>query len=815
MENLIEWLNQAYRYENYGDLARAKYCFERLRGWESELQEEDLVRVGKFFYQQGEQEASYRCFYTALQKGATLETSGQLLMQLVEKRVGSLEDLQWLLTIPEIKKKFDMRIRIARVFKERGEAMKGYLQVTDLLVEVEKKVKFEKFLMPSYIQCLLLIIEMEFGFHRIAQARYQLRRLIYLKREWLIHEQEIGYWSIMLDEIAAFVKREDWDSIYSRLTGDVGWIAHFYHLLVHGRLNRSAINELSRIHFEDPYLEKKRGTFLSLLLKAAGDSNWSTLIEEQIKVLPNDLLTALLYGERLRERQDSQMERFWTEELKKHPDRKEVIQCFWQSKATETKDPRILESVKMIFIGGGEKIGGTSISVSIGDHHILLDAGMHIHGNHPIPDYSPLHVEGLGFDDFDALLISHAHLDHIGAVPYVYRQNPQLPIYTSRATKRLMKVMLQDTKDWHSLDLIQDTILSIQEVKMGEEWTIPSKDKEWKVRFIPSGHILGAASIHLELDGVRILFTGDYSMEDQMTVQGMKLPPGLEVDILITESTYGYHPSNRVLSREQTAEQIVSCLQQTLERKGTMLFPAFSIGRSQEIIALLQEIYQHERYLPFPLYLDGRVAEVCRVYEQCYREEGKELSLIGKGIQSAKELYTRKKNGDFTFSHFMDRYIIPEGNAVIASSGMLLARSASADYAEYLLADPRNTIAFSGYLDPASPAAQLLDSTRERGTGRVQLNDNSYDSHAQVESFRFSAHAKRDDIVQLILQLRPQAVFLMHGEHTKAYESVESLVEGKTIYPTVIDLAQAAGEDLTVIPAFNGKIYRLGRGEKA
>ncbi|MEM5672976.1 MBL fold metallo-hydrolase [Bacillus cereus] len=249
------------------------------------------------------------------------------------------------------------------------------------------------------------------------------------------------------------------------------------------------------------------------------------------------------------------------------------------------------------------------------------------------PDYTPLSDKGLSFDDIDGLLITHAHLDHTGAVPYVHKQGPDMPMYATEATVGLMKILLTDTvriskdkiTDMYSEEDVQDTLLSIKYVDFHKTFTIPSKESEWNITYYPSGHILGAGAIHIEFNGVSILFTGDYSIDEQKTVKGLVLPEDLEVDVLITESTYGFLPTNASVDRTRQEKLFVESIKRTMDKGGSMLIPAFALGRAQEIILILKDAFKEQKYLPFNLYLDGRVTDVCRIYQR-YSEQGRYIN---------------------------------------------------------------------------------------------------------------------------------------------------------------------------------------------
>lgn len=828
---LKKHLENALFLENRGFKKEAKHHYDQVKDHLDLLSNEELTFVSKFYDSIDQPDVVLKASRLGIVKIGDIRELAPLFILAWEKKSQDIKELEWLLNQPGMDYLSVERLVIAKHLFRYGKTDKAYMVSLEVSDKIERQFRNNPSEFTLYAHTLLNLIELEYVFKNFNQARFHLRKLIFLKKERITRIQDITYWAAILDEMTNLVSRSDWYEFENELDGDVLIISRFYRELSQSALTKQTVNQLQGKPFDDHLLENKRNSYLLLIMKLKGDENWFEGIEENRIKAPDDLLTTLLYADYLKEVCPEELKSFWKSEFPRHSDRAESVKAYWSiSKKKEDKQSPNLEDCSITFFGGGEKIGGTSILVSVRGHHLLLDAGMHLHENVYHPDYSPLYERGISFEDIDALLITHAHMDHTGAVPYVHNLREELPIYATEATVRLMKLLLTDSvrvsKDQFSNiyneEDIQRTLLSINNVDFNSSFTIPSKEGEWKITYYPSGHILGAAAIHMEIEGISILFTGDYSIDGQKTVTGLGLPDNLKADILITESTYGFLPTNASMDRTRQEKLFIESIKRTMDKGGSMLIPAFAVGRAQEIILILKDSFRNEKYLPFNLFLDGRVTDVCRVYQRFseqhryinptfYQNEEDEPLFFGGGVQSAQEIYSNRRNSDFTFADFIEDYIEPGNNCIVASSGMLRDKSASARYAEYLIEEERNAISFTGYMDEESPGHHVIQTAKTDVNKSVRVNGADKELHARIESFRLSAHASREQIVQLIADLQPKRVFLMHGEHNKKFEPAQAIVGGEKIYPTVINLLEHLKEEIEVTPAYNGKTYLLDK----
>ena len=402
-------------------------------------------------------------------------------------------------------------------------------------------------------------------------------------------------------------------------------------------------------------------------------------------------------------------------------------------------------------IGGGNEIGASSYFVQLNGTKFLLDSGIRLSGRENSPRFTALLEQEIldGLWDLDAILISHGHLDHIGGLPTVIQDAPEVPIYATRPTKDIMEVQLKPSRvDEAFIDVQvvnefnEERVQRVIENIAPTEWNEPIQLRNCQVTFFRAGHILGASMIYIESDAGNVLFTGDFTPFDQMTVPGYKLPHDLEVDLLIVESTYGYqevrHTNDVTVEGETFALKIAKCL----EENGKVLIPAFAIGRSQEVALILQNFIHEGKLEPFTIYIDGLAQYFCEIYES------HNVKIFGSNIHKA--------------SKYLERDLSFFNGVIIASSGMLLDNSASAKYAEKLLPDPQNTLFFSGYLDEESPGGKLSLLHKSRGKS-FWLNGKNVLVNATVDTYRLSAHTDNNGILALIEKVHPKGVIFVHG----------------------------------------------------
>lgn len=409
-------------------------------------------------------------------------------------------------------------------------------------------------------------------------------------------------------------------------------------------------------------------------------------------------------------------------------------------------------TLKVTPLGAARSIGASCFKVEIGNYEIVLDAGTRPKGNNPLPAFEQLKNPNL-------ILITHAHQDHIGALPVLHSMFPTAPMVCTPPTREIARVMLSDclkvqqlNEDFEPLfneSELQQTLLHLETEPVDSEFEpLPGL----KVRFINAGHIVGAACIHLKLANRSLLYTGDYNTANSRTTVGLKLKDLPTSDILITEATYGASSHSK---RNEQESELVANIASIVKAGGNVLIPAFALGRAQEIILTLKT----SPFFPsdIPVFLDGLVRAVTDVFAE-------NLQFLPDTIRNlAKTSKTAPFADDIKVIPITDPKQRPlalaKPSVMIASSGMLTG-GASVYYAQALLERENAGIFFSGYTDEESPGRLL----QEMKTGEViTIDGRDYLVRAQVKKFNLSAHVDRVGIGQVIAQVKPKHLILIHG----------------------------------------------------
>jgi Cft2 family RNA processing exonuclease len=438
--------------------------------------------------------------------------------------------------------------------------------------------------------------------------------------------------------------------------------------------------------------------------------------------------------------------------------------------------------MNITFLGGGNEIGASSAIVEIGSARVLIDCGIRMSGEHRLPDLAAIRQTHAGH--IDAVLLTHAHMDHSGALPVLHQHFPGIPVYATAPTRGLVEVLLRD-----SINIMRARAESEQELPLYSQPAVDSLLEKMiptpfgspieigrtgvTATWFPAGHILGASSIGVEGveqgRSIRVLFSGDIAVADQLTVPGMLPPAAFRPDVLVIESTYG----DRMHSpRELEEQRLIEMVAGVIERRGKLLIPAFAIGRAQEVALMLLKQFRSKRLASFPVWIDGMVKTVCGVYSQYPAHQ---TPYSRRLIEKHGNPFFNVVNEIRQVASPAERETVLSGDpcVIIASSGMLTG-GASAFYAQRLVNDELNGIAITGYQDEESPGRQLL-ALAEAETREVSIAGKMLEVKCGVEKYALSAHADCNEIAGLIEAINPREVVLVHGEG-QSRESLRDLL---------------------------------------
>ncbi|WP_128478541.1 MBL fold metallo-hydrolase [Halorussus pelagicus] len=384
------------------------------------------------------------------------------------------------------------------------------------------------------------------------------------------------------------------------------------------------------------------------------------------------------------------------------------------------------------FLGGTREIGRSAILV---DDSLLLDYGMAT-GN---PPSFPV-----GDPDPDAVVVSHGHLDHVGAVPSLLSGDARPPIHWTPPTRDLTRVLAEDTLKLRGGSY--DCPFTHTEVKRmsqvsethgyGETFTAAG----YEVTFFDAGHIPGSAHVLVNDGETRLLYTGDFHTADTQLLSGTTARP--DADIVITESTYSDVDHD---PRGEVEKSFAESVRTTLWEGGTVVVPAFAIGRTQEMLMVCEA---HD----IDCYVDGmgqQVTEIARQYPEFVRD--------------ADALGRAKSNARFVTGRDGQRRRIADKNTVVVTTSGMLSGGPAMTYVPEIRANPTNKLAFTGYQVEGTPGRELLD------RGRAEIDGRVMPVSAQVEAYDFSAHADRDGLLDFLDSYRDAEILVNHGDRCESF----------------------------------------------
>jgi len=432
------------------------------------------------------------------------------------------------------------------------------------------------------------------------------------------------------------------------------------------------------------------------------------------------------------------------------------------------KRGRTSVKVEYLPLGGAGEVGASCGILRIGDRRVLIDAGMRPSarvGQDRLPALDRLTVEPP-----EAILVTHAHIDHTGALPLVSEMFPTAPIYCTETTLLLTRLLLADSvrvmeaehlaqegeTPLYTAEVVERTLARVRPVEWAQP-VAPTPDPAITVRFLHAGHIAGAAMLLIDTPAGRVLHLGDYSVTAQRTLHGLDVLGLPQADAVITEGTYGdaIHAN-----RKEQERALVATVARVVGRGGRALLPAFAVGRAQEVALILRAVRSTGELPPVPIHLDGMVRGVCDLYQAQVHDLNPRLQNYVRNAR--RPLFADPSLAVYAVTAGRRRQLLndPGAAVVISSSGMMTGGPAPL-YARALAADEKSAIVFSGYQDDESPGAALL---RARQGTTVTLGKEELTLSCAVERYSLSAHADAGQIEVAVARARPRVTVLVHGE---------------------------------------------------
>ncbi|MEO5721997.1 MAG: MBL fold metallo-hydrolase [Chthoniobacterales bacterium] len=427
--------------------------------------------------------------------------------------------------------------------------------------------------------------------------------------------------------------------------------------------------------------------------------------------------------------------------------------------------------MKFINLTRRTEIGANCYYLESGEQGFILDSGMHPkeEGDEALPNFN-----AMGDREVDAIIISHAHLDHFGTLPVLMRREPQARVFMTEATAEIGSALLHNSvnvmtrqreelgtavyplfthketnraaESWRSCRFRQAISLSGERVgnRAGEGVTF---------EFIDAGHVLGSAGVLLRAEGRTFFYSGDVNFDDQTIAQGAAFPES-GVDVLIMECTRGDSPQQEGFTRLAEENRLAAAIARAFDQGGCILMPVFALGKTQEALAMIYRFRREKLLGDFPVYIGGLSTKMTQIYDRFALNSRRNFPRLQ--LLEAVEPFVL--NGQ-TIADAPAK----AGRIYALSSGMMTPKTLSNIFARQLLSDPKHSIFFVGYSDPASPAG-ILRTAQPGDPVALDPDEPPVEFRCQVENFQFSAHASRESILAYVKKLTPKKVVLVHGD---------------------------------------------------
>jgi hypothetical protein len=460
--------------------------------------------------------------------------------------------------------------------------------------------------------------------------------------------------------------------------------------------------------------------------------------------------------------------------------------------------PRTYEvgDLRITPLGGVQEVGRSAFLVQTRESSVLLDCGINPGSSRPFEAFPRFDNPGFELDSLDAVVISHAHLDHCGLVPFLYKFGYDGPVYCSAPTSNLMTLLQLDYLDvankqgvmaHYDQKDVRECVLHTIPLRHG---VVTDIAPDIRLTLHNAGHILGSSMIHLHVgEGLHnIVYTGDYKYSRTMLLEAAEIEFP-RVETVITESTYG-GVDDIMPSRVEAEERLTEIVNRTLERRGKVLIPVPAVGRAQEIMLVIDGYMRRGLMKEAPVFIEGMISEATAIHTAYPEYLGREVrhSILHEGINPFQSDY-------FTIvEHPNIRQEIIDGEPciIMATSGMLEGGPVI-EYFKGLSDNENNTVVFVSYqiegtlgrrVQKGLSEATMMSSEGKLDVVRVRLG---------VESIEgFSGHSDRRQIISYVTQFKPnpEKVIVCHGERAKCL-SVANFLQKRcgiqAIAPTVME----------------------------
>src|SRR3989339_569625 len=436
--------------------------------------------------------------------------------------------------------------------------------------------------------------------------------------------------------------------------------------------------------------------------------------------------------------------------------------------------------IRISYLGSGRQVGRSCLFLQAPESRILLDCGVDVASEQQ--PYPYLEAPEFNINDLDAVIVTHAHIDHSGFVPYLFKYGYKGPVYCTEPTRDISALLALDYVKIQRSDG-KDPIYTSEEIKEMVKHTITLEYDEVtdvtpdvRITMYNAGHILGSAMVHMHVgNGLHnILYSGDQKYGRTLLLEpAVTMFPRLET--LMLEATYG-GKDNIMPHRQETDEELMKVIQETTGRGGKVLIPTLGVGRAQEVMLAIEAMVREGRMQRIPVYIDGMVWDVTAIHTAYpeylnntvrklifHKDQNPFLHDVFKRVGSQKERM---------------QVIEESGPCVILATSGMLTGGPSVEYLKHLSDNPKNSLVFVNYQGEGSLGRRIQRGEREynvsNGNGKNEIVQIKLDVHT-VEGF--SGHSNRTQLLNFVAKCepRPKKIIVNHGESSRCLDLASTL----------------------------------------
>jgi len=444
----------------------------------------------------------------------------------------------------------------------------------------------------------------------------------------------------------------------------------------------------------------------------------------------------------------------------------------------EWNPEKVNEWVRLTFLGGGRQVGRSCLLLHTPESKILLDCGIDV-AAHNAERFPFFDVSEFDINEIDAVIISHAHLDHSGVLPYLYKMGYKGPCYMTLPTRDIASLL--------ALDFIgvaykkaSAPLFSSSDIKEMVKHSICLNYNEVtditpdiRLTFYNSGHALGSAIVHLNIgNGLHnLVYTGDMKYgRTRLLDSAITNFPRMET--LIIESTYGSR-DDVLPQRKESEEQLINIIKKTIARKGKVLIPELGLGRAQETMLVIEDAIKSGKLEKIPVYIDGMIWDINAIHtaypdflssnvrNYIFQDKNPFISDLFKRVGSSQE---RKK-------------VIEGGPCIVLATSGMLVGGASVEYFREFAPNKRNSICFVCYQGPGGLGRQVQEGVKEfkmENDGKEEIVKVNLEVNT-IEGF--TGHSGRNQLLAFVNNLnpKPKKIIINHGEASKSIDLASTI----------------------------------------